>query len=370
MTDLVGELRSRGLVRELDSIRRPGAGRPTRPIAIDGDAWCVLGVHIDIDSVRFQAATVGGLELWSETLDADLSNAGTHTGFAVFDELLRTQLSRLSADRDLVAIEVGLPGYIRRDRGTVSWSADLDWRDFPLDTNICKTLTDLGWPDVHVGVTNDCQLAALYAARVELDLPPDGVAAYLGGARSMGSAIIIDGEIFRGANGGAGDLAHTNVDPTGPMDWCGRRGCLESLAGPRRLLTASGMLPVLEAERLVHDQPQEAVRRLAEAAAAGHPQLLCVLGEAADALGRAIDDIIGTINPQTVILGGYLGVLSDYLLAPIDARIADRVDLAAFAATSVTPLPISLPRVALGATLAAQDVCLSDPLTLTRPLPA
>src|SRR6476661_6307326 len=47
MTDLIGELRLRRLVRELDPIRRPGAGRPTRPIAFDGEPWCVIGVHLD-----------------------------------------------------------------------------------------------------------------------------------------------------------------------------------------------------------------------------------------------------------------------------------------------------------------------------------
>ena len=51
MTDLIGELRARRLVRELDPIRRPGAGRPTRPIAFDGEPWCVLGVQIDVDRI-------------------------------------------------------------------------------------------------------------------------------------------------------------------------------------------------------------------------------------------------------------------------------------------------------------------------------
>lgn len=366
MTDLVGELRSRRLMRELDPVRRPGAGRPTRPIALDGLPWCVIGIHLDVDQVQFQAATVGGQELWRDSEDVDLRRTGSEAGFATLDRLLRVQLARVPADKELVAIEVGLPGYILQDRGTVGESYELGWHDFPLDTQISKTLTDLGLAHVHVGVTNDCQLAALHAGRVELGLPADSLAAYLGGSRQFSSALLLDGEIFRG---GAGDLTHRNVDPAGPEHWCGRRGCLESLAGPWRLLTRSGLRSSAEARRLVDERPREALGVLAEAASSRHPGLLAALTEAGDALGLVIDDVMGMLNPQTVILGGYLGMLSEHLLPPIEARIANRIGIAAFS-TTVTPLPLFQPRAVAGATLAARDVCLYDPLTLTRPLPA
>ena len=106
-----------------------------------------------------------------------------------------------------------------------------------------------------MGISNDAQLDALHAARVELGLPSDSVVAYLGGLRTIGSAVIIDGEIFRGANGGAGDFGHQNVDPAGPPDRCGRRGCLESLVGPHQLLTSSELLSAAEADQLVSDRP-------------------------------------------------------------------------------------------------------------------
>ena len=67
MTDLIGELRSRRLVRELDPIRRPGAGRPTRPIAFDGEPWCVLGVHVNLDKVELRREH----RRWSRAVDRD-----------------------------------------------------------------------------------------------------------------------------------------------------------------------------------------------------------------------------------------------------------------------------------------------------------
>ncbi len=368
MTDLVGELRSRRLVRELDPVRRSGAGRPTRPIALDGDPWCVIGAHIEVDTIQFSAMTVGGTELWRDATTAELAEAGAEAGFAIFAAALREQLGRLPADRELVAVEVGLAGYIDRDGQTVGWSAGLDWRDLPLSRLIGEVLSELGYPRVHVGVTNEAQLAALHASRVELAMPSDSVAVYLGGLRNVGSAVIIGGEIYRGASGGAGDFGHLNVDPAGPPHWCGRRGCLESVIGPQQLLTHSDLLSATEAEQLVSDQPRTVPQVLTEAAASGDAGVLNALGQAGLALGRAIDDIIGIVNPDAVILGGYLGRLSSYVLGPIRATISQRVGTAAFAETTVLALDEVFPRVLGGAGLAARDACLYDPLNLTRPI--
>ena len=94
-----------------------------------------------------------------------------------------------------------MPGYIAEDRATVGLSESPEWQDFPLSAKVTTTLNDLGIERVHVGITNDSQLAALHAVRTELRLRPDAIAAYIGGLRGIGSGLIISGEIFRGAGG-------------------------------------------------------------------------------------------------------------------------------------------------------------------------
>ena len=370
MTDLVGELRLRGLVRELDPIRRPGAGRPTRPITLDGDPWCVMGVHIEVDRISFVGSTVGGRELWRDEVPADFGATTGENGYVVVDAALRRQLERVPASTTLVALEVGLPGYVTSDGGTTGSAAAFGWTDVPLGRWIAETLEDVGIRGAHVGVDTECHLAALHAARLELDLPSASVAAYLGGLRYISSGVVVDGDIYRGANGGAGDFGHLNVDPTGPPDFCGRNGCLESLIGPKRLLVQCGLRTWEEADTFVRESPRAALDLVAAAAAAGDAAALGALEAAGQALGRAIDDIIGVLNPHAVILGGYLGVLSPYLMPAVETTIADRVRVGAFSGTTVVALPSILPRVVGGATLAARDACLYDPLGLTTHLPA
>jgi predicted NBD/HSP70 family sugar kinase len=366
MTDLIGELRARRIVMELDPIRRPGAGRPTRPIDFDGEPWCVLGVRVGLDGFEFAAATLGGRELWRDSVSADLRGAAPDAGFDALDSQLRTQLNRLPAEKHLIAIEIGVPGYVAADRGTVSLSESPEWRDYPLSAKVSATLHELGIEGVHIGITNESQLAALHAVRSELRLEPETVAAYLGGLRDIRSGLIVNGEIFRGAGGGAGDLSHLNVDPSGPACSCGRNGCLESLIGPQNLLIVGELLPRDEAARLVDEQPKEAIRHIVEAIDEGQAAMLQVLKRAGAALGDAIDDVIGVLNPHTVILGGYLGALSPHLMDSIQERISHRVAIPAFADTKIVAVDHNVSRVVGGAVLAARDACFYDPLSLTR----
>jgi predicted NBD/HSP70 family sugar kinase len=368
MTDLIGELRARRIVKELDPIRRPGAGRPTRPIDFDGEPWCVLGLRVDLDGFQFAASTLGGRKLWHDSVTVNLRRAAPDAGFAALDSQLRSQLARLPADKQLIAVEIGVPGYISEDRATVGLSESPEWQDFPLSARVTATLNDLGIQRAHVGITNDSQLAALYAVRTELRLRPEANAAYLGGLRGVGSGLIINGEIFRGAGGGAGDFGHLNVDPSGPACYCGRNGCLQSLIGPQSLLTVGDLLAADEAARLIDERPEEAIRKIVEAIDEGQAAMLQIFKRAGAALGDAIDDVIGVANPHTIILGGYLGALSAHLMASIEERIARRLAIPAFAETKVVAVDQNVPRVVGGAVLAARDACFYDPLTLTRPV--
>jgi predicted NBD/HSP70 family sugar kinase len=367
MTDLIGELRARRLVRELDPVRRPGAGRPTRPIAFDGEPWCVLGIHVNLDKVSFAASTVGGRELWSEIVPADLRHTGPE-GYAHLDKLLRDQLRRIPADQQLVALEIGLGGFIAADRTTVLDYDKFDWRDFDLGAAVTATLHELGIDHASVSVSNECQLAALYSTRVELPLPGDAIAVYLGGTRTMGSGAIIRGEIFRGAGGGAGRFAHVNIDASGPECWCGRSGCLESLVGPAALLANAQLVPAEQAREVVDRDPEAALAMIVEAAQAGEKRVLETLEKAGDVLGRAVDDLLGAVNPHAVVLGGYLGLLSDYVMPTLRERLAIRLAAPAYAGTEIMALRELGPRSVQGALLSARDACLYDPLALTRPI--
>jgi predicted NBD/HSP70 family sugar kinase len=364
MTDLVGDLRSRRLVVELDPIRRPGAGRPTRPIALDGDPWCVVGVHVEVDRVHVRGATVGGTELWQETQPAVF--ADNHDGATVLADVIGSQLSRIPEGRRLVALEIAVPGYVGPDGMSVT-SRALGWDCAGVGKAVRAVLGEAGLIDVSVGISSDFHLAGLYAARVLLSDPSATVAAYFGGLSEVGSALVVNGEIFRGAGGGAGDLAHLHVQADGPECWCGRRGCLNSVLRVQELLARAGLRDADEAAELVVTDPEQAVSLLVEGARSGDPAVRHALEHAGSSLGRAVDDVLGSVNPHAVILGGYLGHLAPFLMPSLDRQLRARVHEGPYADTQIL-VTNEDPPVAAGAVLAARDACLYDPLTLTTPL--
>jgi predicted NBD/HSP70 family sugar kinase len=368
LTDLIGDLKSRRLVKELDPIRRPGAGRPTRPIALDGAPWCALGVHIDPDAVSIAATSMGGEELWLTVDPVRLRDAEPEDAFEQVREVLVRRLAEVPAGREVISVEVAMPGQVVRDRGQLEHAAELPWIEFPIRERIREVLTEASVTGIHVGVANDCQLAGLYAARTELRLPPSSVAIYIGGLRGIGSGLIVDGHIFGGAHGVAGDLAHANVGGETTSCVCGRTGCLTTVLGPEALLAHSGLMTAEDAAQAVVDDPYGALETLRAAAEAGDERVLGTLAGAGSALGRVIDDVLGVLNPHAAIIGGFPGVLSPYLRPAVDAQLSERLSDPAFAATLIVSLEAVEPRVVRGAAMSARDACLADPLTLTRPL--
>lgn len=368
MTDLVGELRARRLLLELPPVRRPTAGRPTRPIAIDGGPWLVLGVHVDVDKVEVSAASLGGEIAWSDAVSNDFRGAeGVDSVMDVLDQ----QLAKRPSDLRLCAVQVGVPGQVEPWSGTVTASVPLDWHDVALGDLVAQRIAggqDSDAAPVRVGVANDTQLAGLQAARAELQLPLEAVAVYLGGSRSLAGSLIVDGEIFGGSAGDAGQLGHLNVDPAGELCWCGRRGCLETFAGLRWILQRSGLRSAEDAKQLAELHPRESSRVVQEAAEAGHSQVLEALDHAAYGLARSIDDIISLLSPDTVILGGQLGQLGAFLVPKIAEQMDGRLRRRALDLDPLVSVADSGPRVVLGATLAARDAVLADPLRLTQPL--
>ena len=98
------------------------------------------------------------------------------------------------------------------------------------------------------------------------------------------------------------------------------------------------------------------------------PQSSEVLEQVGYTLGGAIDDIISAVNPNVVLLGGYLGLLSRHLLPSVQSRLGDRLAVTAYEPTEVRGLDTLNDRVVNGAILAARDACFYDPLAFTRPL--
>ena len=209
--------------------------------------------------------------------------------------------SGASADK-ICAVGVGAPGPLDPDRGLVFFAPNLGWKNVPLGTIMSE------WLKLPVYLDNDANLAALGehvygAGRNAAHM------VYITVSTGVGGGLILDGRVYHGTGGGAGEIGHLTVAPEGPVCNCGNAGCLEAVS--------SGTAIALRARALVDDgrgtgilaaaggdPEQVSARAVSEAAAAGDAEAVEILREAGRYLGVAVAGVINLLNPSAVVLGG------------------------------------------------------------------
>ncbi len=324
VSSLVTDLRHDGLVVERDGGRGPGApaahsGRPPVLIGLSRSAGVVVGVDF---GKRHLAVAVCDLshevlaEAWREMDDDYPAGHGMDTAAA----LVGRALDQADADRDRVlGVGLGLPGPIHRLTGTIGSPAILPgW----VGVHVTDQMTQrLGLP---VHVDNDANLGALSefqwgAGRGSAAL------AYLKVATGIGAGMVVDGRLFRGTGGTAGEIGHTTIDENGPICRCGRRGCLETFAAGPALVEL--LRPSLG--------PDLTVEGVLERASEGDPGCQRAIADAGRHIGAALGNLCNLINPERIVVGGTLGAAGDLLLDPIREAVeraaipsaADDVDI-------------------------------------------
>ena len=148
----------------------------------------------------------------------------------------------------------------------------------------------------------------------------------------IGGGVVIDGRLHLGPLGAAGELGHHIILPDGPRCGCGNRGCLETLAsapaivgeGVRLLLT--GMAPQLY-EIVEGDPGRVTPKTMAEAARAGEETVAEAIQRAAGYLGIAAVNIVVTLHPDLIVLGGGVAQMGELLREPVERTIHERVGM-------------------------------------------
>ncbi len=220
---------------------------------------------------------------------------------------------RLLGGRVPATIGVSFGGPVDAARGRVILSHHVaGWEDTPLRDQLQAAL---GAP---VSIDNDANVAALGeykfgAGHVGAGSPrPYNTSLlYVTVSTGVGGGWVIDGNIFSGADGLAGEIGHTVVDPQGPPCVCGRRGCVEAMAcgtaiarDARARLIAEPTAGMKLRARIGGDLDAVTGERVARAANEGDDLARAVMDAAARALGFGIGTAITLMNPARVVVGG------------------------------------------------------------------
>ncbi|TVR60546.1 MAG: ROK family protein [Spirochaetaceae bacterium] len=263
-------------------------------------------IGFDMGGTKMLAAVLNAeYEVVAKNKEKTPSEAGNEEVFASIVECVDEVLEKAGVKRkNLCGIGIAIPGPIDVANGIVYRTPNLGLLEFPLRDRLSEAI---GVPvvlenDVNAGVYGEfvkgCARGFLHVVGL---FPGTGI----------GGGLILDGKLYRGSRGAAGEIGHTIVQTDGPLCGCGSHGCLESVASRTAIakdvigLAASGKAPYVF-ENAGTDIRKVKSGTLLKAIEAGDTAVADVVYRAADFLGIGMANCVNIFNPEIIVLGGGL----------------------------------------------------------------
>ncbi|MDD5368504.1 MAG: ROK family transcriptional regulator [Anaerolineaceae bacterium] len=213
--------------------------------------------------------------------------------------------------KQLMGVGIGLAGVVDSANGVLRQSPYFGWQDVPLRAMLQTQL------HIPVSIDNDVNTLTLSEKLFGAGQKIDNFLTITIG-RGVGLGIVIQGELYRGKSGGAGELGHTVVNPDGPLCDCGRHGCLESYASDKAMLRAVHALYVrgdLSSDVIF---PEEMI----SLADSGNRAVQGILERAGTILGMQVANLINLYDPELVIISGEGVRNGNWLFQPMREAVA------------------------------------------------
>ncbi|MFD8637248.1 MULTISPECIES: ROK family protein [unclassified Streptomyces] len=301
----------------------PGAGRPVNPLAVAPDREYFIGLKISSDQVFGAVCDLrAGIRT---TAVRHLDVCAPEVVAALVAELVDELLDSEPAFRDRTRhLGVAVNGDVDRDSGRLRHSGLLGWREVPL-AELLAASTGLA-----VTVENDVR-ALTVAEHWFGEGIGTGYFALVTIGAGIGSALVVNGHLLRGAHGVAGEVGHICVDPSGPRCRCGARGCVEAIA-------STGA--IVEAVRRSTANPALTFDEAVAMARDGLPAAREAFARAGEAIGVGIAALVNLVGPERVVVSGEGVDTYDLFGSHIqDAYAAHAFGAASRCSLSLRPLP-------------------------------
>src|SRR6266581_9150833 len=274
-----------------------------------------LAIGVDVGGTKIAAGVVDEKGSIIEMVKRPTPAANASRTIEMISDAVKELLSRY----EVKAVGIGAAGFIDVSRSTVVFAPNLAWRNEP----VARQVEDrTGRPVV---VENDANAAAWAEAKLGAGRGQDHVMMVTIGT-GIGAGLVLDGELYRGRWGMAGEPGHVRVVPDGRLCGCGNRGCWEQYASGSALVTeardlamrspggARRLLQLAEGNPAAIGGPQ-----VTEAAREGDPAALRCFAIVGTWLGQGLADLTAILDPGCIVVGGGVSEAGELLLGPARA---------------------------------------------------
>ncbi|MDQ0338604.1 glucokinase-like ROK family protein [Caldalkalibacillus uzonensis] len=309
VSSLVEQLINENLVKEIGAGHSSGGRRPVL-LLFNAEAGSVIGVDLGVNYILVVLTNLSSHIKWSKKVF--LSPAEDFQ--SVLDKLYKLIGEAIEhapqTPHGILGIGVGIPAITDHQRGIVLFAPNLQWKDVNL-----KDLLEQRF-SLPVVIDNEANMGALGEKMFGNGAGYQHIA-YISVGIGIGVGLVLDNQVYRGANGFAGEMGHMIIEKNGLKCSCGNRGCWEMYASEKSLYMRMEEIQF----PLSSTDPLQSILQAAET---GHHQVIASLHDIGEYLGIGISNIINAFNPDCVIIGNTLSQADRWIIAPIEKVINSR----------------------------------------------
>jgi len=260
-----------------------------------------IGVDLGGTNLRISAVDDQGHLIEKVTLGTRVSLGRDHVVNDMCDAIQRLS-EKYRSSSSLLGIGIGVPGIIDLQSGMVRESPNLPgWADYPVRAEIERRLSTM------VILENDANVAALGEKWLGAARDYDDMSMWTLGT-GVGGGIVLEGKIWHGMNGMAGEFGHNTVEPEGNPCNCGNRGCLEQYASATAVVRMARECVADNASspfaRAFHSDPEFSAKSIYNLAIQGDEDARRIYRRVGRALGIVLANMVNSLNLPMYVIGG------------------------------------------------------------------
>jgi len=358
ISSIIQSLADIKFVRETE-LQLDQIGRPGMLLTLNPEGGFTIGLEINVDYVSAILADFNG-QLRRKLYRSVNTKMPQHE-ILMTAVRMATTLVELGQEQKLpfMGMGIGLPGVTDSKAGKLVFAPNLGWRNLDIGQLFFKEF------NVPILVENEANCAALGEYRYGAAKDVRNLI-YLSAGVGLGGGILIDGEIFHGSQGFAGEIGHMMIERDGFLCACGKRGCWETYVSPNVVIenvrksleqgVVSSLTPLLQ-----RSQYALTFRQILDAAEQGDGLALAALTQLGQDLASGLGNLVNIFNPAMIVIGGALTQAGHLLIPAIQKQLSGQVLAAEHTLVQLLPSQLGVDACVHGAVALVLDAVMRDP---------
>ncbi|MFZ4451484.1 ROK family protein [Salibacterium aidingense] len=308
VSGLVNELMEEQFVQEIGTGLSSGGRKPVM-LYFNKKAGYAIGIDLGVNYILAVLTDLQGEVI--EKIEEPLENTSLDVVLPMLKNVVQSLMDRKPFSAyGVVGIGIGVPG-ITDKNGRILFAPNLNWEQVNLKQELEENF------QLPVVIENEAKAGA-HGENIHGAGKSSRNFVYISMGIGIGTGIIINNQLYKGANGIAGEMGHFTIDANGKKCRCGNKGCWELYSSESALLEQAKSLPSLQEREISLDM-------LIQEAENGNTEVIPLFHRIGEYAGIGLTNVINTFNPEQIIIGNRLSKLQNWLINPIHHVLEQRL---------------------------------------------